>query len=226
VQEIVPGKTELGQEITWEIVGVIAGEKITGLGDEISAGMYVSNQQSPTYNINLIVQAGTPPQSLQRTIRSAIDSVNKDQAFSDVRTLEQIVDQSMLGNRIVNMLLTTFAFVALLLAAVGIYGVISYTGAQRTREIGIRAALGASAGNLRMLIFKGGMRLALLGLAIGLAATIPLTDATRSMLYGVSTYDPLTITVVAAILLGVAGLACFLPAWRITKVDPMDALRH
>ena len=226
VQEIVPGKTELGQEIAWEIVGVIAGEKITGLGDEISAGMYVSNQQSPTYNINLIVQAGTPPQSLQRAIRSAIDSVNKDQAFSDVRTLEQIVDQSMLGNRIVNMLLTTFAFVALLLAAVGIYGVISYTAAQRTREIGIRAALGASAGNLRMLIFKGGMRLALLGLAIGLAATIPLTDATRSMLYGVSTYDPLTITVVAAILLGVAGLACFLPAWRITKVDPMDALRH
>jgi len=226
VQEIVPGKTELGPEIAWEIVGVIKGERITGLGDEISAGMYVSNQQSPTYNINLIEQAGTPPQSLQRAIRSAIDSVNKDQAFSDVRTLEQIVDQSMLGNRIVNMLLTTFAFVALLLAAVGIYGVISYTAAQRTREIGIRAALGASAGNLRMLIFKGGMRLALLGLAIGLAATIPLTDATRSMLYGVSTYDPLTITVVAAILLGVAGLACFLPAWRITKVDPMDALRH
>lgn len=79
VQELVPGKTELGQEIAWEIIGVIAGEKITGLGDEISAGMYVSNQQSPTYGINLIVRAGMPPQSLQRAVRSAIDSVNKDQ---------------------------------------------------------------------------------------------------------------------------------------------------
>ena len=97
VREIVPGKTEFGQQIAWEIVGVIAGEKITGLGDEISAGMYVSNQQSPTYGINLIVQAGVPPQSLQKAVRSAVDRVNRDQALGDVRTLEQIVDQSMLA---------------------------------------------------------------------------------------------------------------------------------
>ena len=159
VREIVPGKTEFGQEIAWEIVGVIAGEKITGLGDEISAGMYVSNQQSPTYGINLIVRAGMPPQSLQKAVRSAVDSVNRDQALSDVRTLEQIVDQSMLANRVTSTLLTAFASIALLLAAVGIYGVISYTAAQRTHEMGIRAALGASAGNLRRLIFQGGMRL-------------------------------------------------------------------
>ena len=119
MREIVPGKTEFGQEIAWEIVGVIAGEKITGLGDEISAGMYVSNQQSPTYGINLIVRAGVPPQSLQRAVRSAVDSVNRDQALSDVRTLEQIVDQSMLANRVTSTLLTAFASIALLLAAVG-----------------------------------------------------------------------------------------------------------
>ena len=226
VQEIVPGKTELGQEIAWEIIGVIAGEKITGLGDEISAGMYVSNQQSPTYGINLIVRAGVPPSSLQRAVRSAIDSVNKDQALSDVRTLEQIVDQSMLANRVTGTILAAFASIALLLAAVGIYGVISYTAAQRTHEMGIRAALGASAGNLGTLIFVGGMRLTLIGLAIGLAATIPTTDVTSSMLYGVSTYDPLTIAVVAAVVFGVAGLACFLPAWRTMKVDPMEALRR
>jgi len=225
VREIVPGSTGFGKEIAWEIVGVIAGEKITGLGDGISAGMYVSNQQSPTYNINLIVRGGMPPQSLHRAIRSAIDSVNKDQALSDVRTLEEIVDQSMLANRVVSSVLTAFAFIALLLAAVGIYGVLSYTAAQRTHEMGIRAALGASAGNLRTLIFVGGMRLALIGLAIGVAATIPLTDVTRSMLYGVSTYDPLTIALVAVALFGVAALACFLPAWRITKSDPMGALR-
>ena len=175
MREIVPGKTEFGQEIAWEIVGVIAGEKITGLGDEISAGMYVSNQQSPTYGINLIVRAGMPPQSLQRAVRSAVDRVNRDQALSDVRTLEQIVDQSMLGNRVTSTLLTAFASIALLLAAVGIYGVISYTAAQRTHEMGIRAALGASAGNLRKLIFQGGMRLTVIGLSIGLAGTFPAT---------------------------------------------------
>jgi len=109
---------------------------------------------------------------------------------------------------------------------VGIYGVISYTAAQRTHEMGIRAAIGASAGNLRLLIFVEGMRLAVIGLAIGAGATVPITDVTRSMLYGVTTYDPLTIAVVAAVLSGVAALACFLPAWRITKIDPIEALRR
>jgi putative ABC transport system permease protein len=226
VQELVPGGTELGQDIAWEIIGVIAGEKITGLGDEISAGMYVSNQQSPTYGINLIVRTELPPQSLQRAVRSAIDRVNKDQALSDVRTLEQIVDQSMLGNRVVSTLLTAFAVMALLLAAVGIYGVLSYTAAQRTHELGIRAALGASAGHLRRLIFQGGMRLTVIGLLIGLVGTDAATRVMSLMLYGVGNDDPLTIAAVAAVLFGVAGLACFVPAWRITKADPMEALRH
>ncbi len=226
MREIVPGKTEFGQQIAWEIVGVIAGERITGLGDEISAGMYVSNQQSPTYGINLIVQAGVPPQSLQRAVRSAVDRVNRDQALGDVRTLEQIVDQSMVANRVTSTLLAAFASIALLLAAVGIYGVIAYTAAQRTHEMGIRASLGASAGNLRTLIFQGGMRLTLIGLSIGLAGTFAATRVLSSMLYGVDAHDPLTIAVVAAVLSGVAGLACFLPAWRITKADPMEALRY
>jgi ABC-type antimicrobial peptide transport system permease subunit len=188
--------------------------------------MYVSNQQSPTYGINLIVRAGVPPQSLQRAVRSAVESVNKGQALSDVRTLEQIVDQSMLGNRVASTLLTVFASMALVLAAVGIYGVVSYTAARRTHEMGIRAALGASAGNLRTLIIHGGMQLTLIGLAIGLTATFAATRVMSSMLYGVAAHDPLTLAVVAAVLSGVAGLACFLPAWRITKTDPMEALRY
>jgi putative ABC transport system permease protein len=226
VREIVPDKTDFGKQIGWQIVGVIASEKITGLGDEISAGMYVSNQQSPTYGINLIVRAGMPPQSLQRAVRSAIDGVNKDQALSDVRTLEQIVDQSMLANRVTSTILAVFASIALLLTVVGIYGVVSYTAAQRTHEMGIRAALGASAGNLRRLIIQGGMRLTLIGLAIGLAGTDAATRVMSSMLYGVGNDDPLTIAVVAAVLFSVAGFACFLPAWRITKADPMEALRY
>jgi putative ABC transport system permease protein len=226
VRELVPGKTEFGREIAWEIVGIIAGEKITGLGDEISAGMYVSYQQSPTYVINMVVRAGMPPQLLQKAVRAAVDSVNRDQALSDVRTLEQIVEQSMLGNRITGTLVTAFACVALSLAAVGIYGVISYTAAQRTHEMGIRAALGASPGNLRMLIFGGGMRLMLIGVAIGLLATFPTTDVMVSMLYGVSPRDMQTIAVVAVILSGVAAVACYLPAWRVTKGDPVEALRY
>jgi putative ABC transport system permease protein len=226
VREIVPGKTDFGQQIAWEIVGVIAGEKITGLGDEISAGMYVSNQQSPTYGINLIVRSGIPPQSLQRAVRSAIDSVNRNQALSDVRTLEQIMDQSMLANRVTSTILAVFASIALFLAAVGIYGVVSYTAVQRTHEMGIRAALGANAGSLRRLIFQGGMQLALIGLSIGLAGTFATTRVMSSMLYGVGADDPLTIGVVAAVLFGVAGLACFLPAWRITQADPMEVLRY
>jgi putative ABC transport system permease protein len=225
VREIVPGKTEYGQEVAWEIVGVIAGEKINGLGDVISAGMYISNQQSPSYDIHLIVRAGVPPQSLQKAIRSAVDRVNRNQALSDMRTLEQIVDQSMLANRVTNMLLTTFAGMALLLAAVGIYGIVSYTAAQRTHEMGIRAALGASSGSLRALIFRGGMRLAGIGLVFGLIAMLPATDVLASMLYDVGTYDPLTIAVVVAVLCAVAGLACYLPARRITKADPIEALR-
>jgi putative ABC transport system permease protein len=166
-----------------------------------------------------------PAPSLQQAVRSAVDRVNRDQALGDVRTLEQIVDQSMLGNRVVSTLLAAFASIALLLAAVGIYGVISYTATQRTHEMGIRAALGASAGNLRTLIFQGGMRLTLIGISIGLAGTFAATRVLSSMLYGVGAHDPLTIAVVAAALSGVAGLACLLPAWRITNADPMEALR-
>jgi putative ABC transport system permease protein len=225
-RQIVPGKTGFGSELAWEIVGVIAGEKINGLGDNISAGIYVSNQQSPTYAINLIVRTAMPPPSLQRAVRSAIDGVNKDQALSDVSTLEQILGRSMLANRVTAAVLTAFASIALLLAAVGIYGVVSYTAAQRTHEMGIRAALGASAGHLRRLIFQGGMRLTLVGLSVGFVGTDVATRVMSSMLYGVGNDDPLTIAVVAAVVFCAAGVACVLPAARITQADPMEILRY
>jgi putative ABC transport system permease protein len=119
-----------------------------------------------------------------------------------------------------------FAAIAVSLAAMGIYGVISYTAAQRAHEMGIRAALGASAGSLRRLIIQGGMRLTFIGLAIGLTGTGIASRVMSSMLYGVDADDPLTIGVVAAVLTTVAALACCLPAWRITKADPMEALRN
>jgi putative ABC transport system permease protein len=138
---------------------------------------------------------------------------------------KQIVAQSMLGNRVVNTLLMAFAAMALLLAGVGIYGVIAYTAAQRTYEMGIRAALGASPGNLRTLIVREGMRLTAVGMAIGLAGTFAVTRLLSWMLFGVNAFDPLTITVVVVVLTGIAGLACYLPARRITRIDPMKVLR-
>ena len=223
--ELVPGTTQLGREIAWEIVGVIAGEKITGLGDEVSAGMYVSNEQSPTYDINLIVRAVMPPQSVQRAVRSAIDSVNNDQALSDVRTLQQIIDRSTSANRFMSTLLMTFAGIALVLAVVGIYGVVSYTAAQRTHEMGLRAALGATAGSLMRLTFRAGMGPALTGLAIGLTTTTAVTRMTSSLLYGIASDDALTFAVVAGVLCAIAALACFVPAWRVGKINPIEALR-
>jgi putative ABC transport system permease protein len=226
VREILPGRTEFGQPIAWEIVGVIADEKITSLGDETSAGLYVSNEQSPTYGINLVIKTDMPLSSTERTIRSAIDDVNKDQAVSNVRPLADLVSLSMLGTRISGTLLTVFAAIALALAAVGVYGVMSYTATERTHEMGIRAALGASTGELRRLVFTRGMRLAVAGMVIGFLGTDPATQAMSSMVYGVGTDDPLTIAVVAVVLFIVAALGCFLPAWRITKADPMEALRY
>jgi ABC-type antimicrobial peptide transport system permease subunit len=132
----------------------------------------------------------------------------------------------MFANRVVSTVLAAFASMALLLAALGIYGVVSYTAAQRTREMGIRAALGASAGSLRRLILEGGMRMTFAGISIGLAGTVATTGVLSSMLYGVGSQDPVTLVAAAAVLLAVAGLACLWPAWRITNADPMDALRY
>ncbi|HET7925729.1 MAG TPA: ABC transporter permease [Rhodanobacteraceae bacterium] len=226
VQQIIPGQTGLGPEIPWEIVGVIADEKIGGLDDVGSGGLYVSYRQSPAYGMSLAVRGATDPARLQGTVRAAIDSVNKDQALSRVRSLEQIEDESMSAQRIQSILYGVFATIALLLAAVGIYGVISYSVVQRTHEMGIRAALGASRTTLRTLVFRSGMLLALVGLAVGLVGALALTRVMTSILSGVSPRDPVTLAAVAVVLAIVAAVACFIPAQRATRVAPNTALRY
>jgi putative ABC transport system permease protein len=226
IQEIIPGKTGLGSEIAWEVVGVIADEKVNGLNDERSAGVYVPNEQSPAYGMTLIVKSNVDPSRLQKSVSQAIHGINKDQAISDVRTLEQIKEQTMSTNRLEATLLLVFAAVALLLAAIGIYGVISYTVAQRTHEMGIRAALGATAGTLLKLVLFQGLGLTLIGLAIGVGGSLALTRTMASLLYGVGVRDPLTMGSVAVILAVVALGACYVPARRATKIDPLIALRY
>lgn len=226
VQQIVPGKTALGDEIAWEVVGVIADEKIGGLDDDQSAGLYVSNEQSPVYGVSLLARADIDAQGLERAVRSAVDSVDKDQPLSQVRTLGQIERESVIAERIQSILLGVFAGIALLLAAIGIYGVISYAVAQRTHEMGIRATLGASPRNLQALVFLSAMRPALIGLVIGLVGSFAVTRVMATMLFGVSARDPVTFGVVAIVLASVAAVASFIPARRVIEVDPNVALRY
>jgi putative ABC transport system permease protein len=227
VQEIVPGKTQLGPEIPWEVVGVVADEQVTYIDHkQDNPGMYVSNQQSPVYFQSLVVRAAMDPSGMKQALGRAIREINKDQTLTDVKTLEQVKAESMASSRLQSLLLTVFAAIAVLLAAIGIYGVISYSVEQRTHEIGIRAALGASRGDLLRLVLRGGMLLAGIGLVLGFAGAFGLTRLLANLLFGVGARDPLTIGAVAAILAGVALVACYIPARRATKVDPMVALRY
>jgi len=226
IQEIVPGKTELGPEIAWEVVGVIADEKIGGLNDEKSAGVYVSNEQSPVYGVGMIVRAGIDPARLEAPIRRAIATVNKDQALAEIKTLEAIKSDSVGGTQLQIRLLTVFAGIALVLAAIGLYGVLSYTVVQRTHDLGIRAALGASNSDLVGSVLRHGMVLTLIGLVVGTGFSLGLTRLFTTLLFGVTARDPVTMGSVALVLAGVALLACYIPARRATKVDPLVALRY
>jgi putative ABC transport system permease protein len=226
IQEIIPGKTELGADVPWEVVGVIGDEKIGGPADDRSAGVYVSNQQSPVYGMVMNVRTDVDPLTLQIAITNAIRGVNKDQAITDIRSLEQIKSASMGGRRIPSVLLGVFGAVALILAGIGIYGVISYSVAQRTREIGIRAALGASEHSLLRLVLDRGVLLTGLGLGLGFVGAYGLTRLMASLLFAVSARDPMTMVSVGVVLASVAMLASYVPARRAMKVDPIVALRY
>jgi putative ABC transport system permease protein len=227
IQEIIPGKTQLGPEIAWEVVGVVANEIVNGIDDKNdNPGVYVTNEQSPVFFQALLVRGSMDPAMLQKAIVAAVHEVDKDQPLTEVKTLEQIKSESMASNRLQSMLLGVFAAVAVLLSAIGIYGVISYSVAQRTHELGIRAALGASTGAILGLVLRAGMWMTGIGLVMGLAGTLALSRLLATLLFGVGERDPATIASVAAILGAVAFLACYIPAHRATRVDPMVALRY
>jgi putative ABC transport system permease protein len=226
IQDIIPGSPALGPEISWEIVGVIADERTASLEGTTRAGVYVPIEQSPTTFASVVVRGAVEPQALGRAITQAVHEVDRNQVVSDIRTLEQIKDESAASNRLRTTLLAVFASLALLLSAVGIYGVISYTVVQRTHEIGVRAALGASGAALLRMVLTSGMGLTLFGLAIGLGGALALTQLLGSLLLGVSARDPLTLGASAIVLVLVAVLACYIPARRAAKLDPLVALRE
>ena len=227
VEEIAFAQTKLGPEIPWEVVGVVADEKVGGLGSDNSdsPGMYVTSEQSPQTDQSLVVRGQTNSTLLQRSIRSAILGVNKDQVVDSMKTLEQIKTDSVAGERFRSILMGIFAGVALLLAAIGLYGVISYSVVQRTREIGIRTALGANPGNIRALVLQSAMTLTGIGLLIGIAGALGLARFLSSMLFNTGKYDPATFAAVAGILALISLAACLVPARRAMKVNPIVALR-
>ena len=229
IRQLVFGKHDRGPEIPWQVVGVVKDEKVGGKVwglEEDLAVIYVTFYQSPGTYSSLVVRAAMNPLVLSRSIEQAIWKVNKDQAVANVETLEEIKTQSVASARLRTVLLAIFAGIAVLLAAVGIYGVVSYSVAQRVREMAVRLALGSSPGDLLKLVIGKAMLMVLVGLALGGVAALALTRVLASLLYDTSPTDPVTYVAAGALLAAVALLACYFPASRVTKVDPLTILRY
>jgi putative ABC transport system permease protein len=207
-----------------EVVGIVADIKDQGLDKDVNPEVYFSWAQSPPRNGTLVVR-GANVSSLAPAIRGQAQGLDNRLPLSNMRTLEDIVERSIAAPRSYTLLLALFAGMALTLAAVGVYGVMAYSVAQRAHEIGVRMALGARPRDALKLILKQGMRLVLIGALIGLITSWALTRLMKSLLFSVNATDPLTFIMIPLLLVLVALLACWIPARRATKVDPMVALR-
>jgi len=218
-----------------QIVGIVGNVRETGLKGADEPVMYIPDSQvtdgltklaNSVIPMSWIVQTAADPSSLSAAIQHEIQSVDSQLAASKIRTMEQVISESTARQNFNMLLLTIFAGLALLLAAIGIYGLMSYTVEQRTQEIGIRMALGADRGDMLKLVVRQGMLLTGIGVVIGLAASFGLNRLLANLLFGVKTTDPITYATVALILLSVALLASYIPARRATKIDPIIALRY
>ncbi len=215
-----------GQPVWWEIVGVVADIRNLELREESAPEFYLSAQQDSFANMFLVVRTSVEPTGVAGAIRQAAAEVDKSAAVSDIKTMDHIVSAAVTQPRFNLFLLGLFSGIALLLSAAGIYGVTAYSVAQRTHEFGIRMALGAQVGDVLRMIIRQGMLLISIGVALGLAVSFALTRLLRSLLFGVSVTDPLTFVAITVLLTLVALIACYVPARRATKVDPLTALRY
>ena len=209
-----------------QIVGVVADVKFSSLGTPRFEEMYLPSPQSPWMAMTIVVRSNSPQQPLVSAVREKITELDPDLPLTDILPMEKVVSVSVAQPRLLTGLVGVFAGIALLLAAVGIYGVMAYSVAQRSHEMGLRMALGAVPSDIFRLVVSQGMRLVLVGIGIGFFASLMLTRLLSTLLYGTSANDPVTFAAVALVLVGVALAACYIPARRATRVDPLVALRY
>ena len=215
------------KELCRTIVGVVGDVKQESITAGVTPEMYLPFTQMPTNGMTLFLRTnGGNPAELTRALRSEVLAIDKNQPIFNVKTLDQRVIETIAASRSLMFLFSGFALLAMVLAVVGVYGIISYSVSQRTREIGIRMALGARAADVLRMVLRNGMTLVLAGIVIGVGGALALTRFLATLLFGVTPTDTLTFVVVSVVLISVALIACLLPARRATKVDPLDALRY
>jgi putative ABC transport system permease protein len=221
------GSTDANQQPRWfEIVGVVANVRSEELREQPAAELYFSMLQDFWPGMSLVVRSNVEPSSVSGSVRQIVNEIDKSVPVSNVKTMDHIVSESITQPRFNLFLLGLFSTVAMLLSAAGIYGVTSYAVTQRTHELGIRLALGARVSDVLRMILGQGMAVIGVGLVLGLVAAFALTRFLRSLLFGVGENDPLTFVAITVVLLLVALIACYIPARRATKVDPLVALRY
>jgi putative ABC transport system permease protein len=211
--------------ISVEIVGVV-GDIRPGVDSEPAPEMYLSYLQTPVRALYLVVRTSVEPTAIVATIRKQVSSIDKEQPISNIRSMDQVFASSIAQRRFNTLLFGIFAAMALILAAIGIYGVISFFVTQRRHEIGIRMALGAQRIDVIKLVMRQGIVLSLIGVAIGICAALVFTRVLSSLLFGITATDPIIFLVIPTILVGVALSASYIPAWRATRIDPMIAIRY
>ncbi|HUE83019.1 MAG TPA: FtsX-like permease family protein, partial [Pyrinomonadaceae bacterium] len=209
-----------------EIVGVVSDQRQDGPEKAPRAEFFVPYPQSPTGSLIFVARTKNDPNALIQSLKETIWESNSEQPFYAVTTMDQLVDDSLKARRFNMALLGAFAFLALALAVIGIYGVMSFSTGQRIREIGLRMALGAQTRDIIRLIVGQGLKLTLIGVGVGLVAAFALTRILSGLLHQISPTDPATYVAVALLITGVALLACYIPARRATRVDPLVALRY
>jgi putative ABC transport system permease protein len=224
VEQLIPGVTKLGPPVEWQIIGVYHNVRSRGLRTD-NPEIYIPFWQIPWPSASIAVRTSEDPTAMTRSIAAAVHKVDPEIALATPQTMEQIRDEVLANDRFTVILFASFAAVALLLAAIGIYGVMAFSVAQRSHEIALRMALGSSRNGVVGLVVKEGVVLACIGLCIGLIGAYFVGRAMRTMLYGVGAMDVSAFATVGLILLLSALLACYLPARRAASVNPMDALR-
>ena len=234
-RRIWPGENPLGKRLkqgfpetpgTWrEVVGVVADVKHEGLSEQTPMQVYMPFPQMPSSDLALVVRTSADPASLRAPVEAVVHALDRDLPVYSVRTMERVVEASIARERMAVLVLMVFAVVALTLASVGLYGVVAHGVTERTHEIGVRIALGAERRHVLGLVVRQGLSMAALGTVLGVGGAIAVSRWIEGLLFGVTATDPTTIVSVVAMLLGVAFVACYVPAWRATRVDPTQALR-